>query len=68
MYKDPIQQAQEALIAETKKPRSERLTRREIAKRAGVSIPYLALIRAGQTPNASYRRIQKVLEVLATGK
>lgn len=64
-YKDPIQLAQEALATEAKKPRNKRLTRKEIAERAGVSVPYLALIRAGKTPNAAYRRIQAVLRVLA---
>ncbi len=66
-YKNLLIQAAEALAGEARKPRGERLTRAEIARRAGVSVPWLALLRAGTAPNASYRRLQEVLRVLSEG-
>ena len=67
-YKDPIQQAAEALQREARKPRSERMTRDEIAQKAGVGVAWLYVLQRGETPNASYKRIQSVLRVLAEGR
>ena len=67
-YKNLLVQAAEALAAEAAKPRGPRLTRAEIARRAGVSVPWLALLRAGKTENAAYSRLQAVLRVCAEGR
>ena len=67
-YKNLLVQAAEALAAEAQKPRHARLTRAEIARRAGVSVPWLALLRAGTAQNASYRGLHAVLRVLAEGR
>ena len=67
-YKDLLAQAKDALAAEVRKPRQNRLTRAEIARRADVSVPWLARVRAGTTPHASYTRLQAVLRVCAEGR
>lgn len=67
-YKDAITQAVEALAAEVRKPRRERLTRAEIAHRAGVSVPLLDQLKVGKAPRIAHVRLQAILRVLAEGQ